>query len=108
MFQSNSKDVNLNEITGASNSIADSFYGIKQEFRLNGNQFHSELILPKRGNNQNNQAKVTIDQRYQEPILAEYLPSNYLQIDNHVYLERLFATKQETLMLKTLQDIDPE
>ena len=103
LFQSNSKKVNLEEVTGSSNTIADSFYGIRQEFRLNGSQFHSELIIPE---DEKNQAKVNIDQRYQEPLVAEYIPSNYPMVDYSKHLERLFANKQETLVLKTLREID--
>jgi len=103
LIQSNSKKVDLNDLSMGSNTIADSFYGIKHEFSMNGSLYHSELIIPEN----NNQAKVNIDQRYQESHIAEYIPSNYPLIDYSQHLERLFANKQETLVLKTLREIDP-
>lgn len=103
LIQSNSKRIDLNDLSRGSNTIGGSFYGIKQEFSMNGSLYHSELIIPEN----DKQAKVNIDQRYQESLVAEYVPSNYPLIDYSQHLELLFANKQETLVLKTLREIDP-
>lgn len=103
LIQSNSKKVNLAELAGGSNTIAGSFYGIKHEFRLNGNRYHSELVIPE---DTESQAKVNVDNRYSERILSEYIPSNYPLIDYSQHLEQLFKNKQEDKVLKTLRQID--
>ena len=109
LIRSKSHNINLSELDLGKSNAAKHYYGIKMSYRLNGNSviYTSELIT---SDNNEDKADVHIDKRYKESLIAQYMPSNYLNDDISVIvknLSKIIQNKQENDIIDILRIIEP-
>lgn len=82
-------------------------YGLKLNYTdSNSDKIFSSELLTKEGDSDN--GKTNIDPRYKEGIRSLYLPANYYNSTLPTQLGDIIVNKQESEILKPLQEIDPD
>lgn len=87
-------------------NMASATYGLQMDFYRNGEnvKYHSTLRL-NTGDESN--GKIEADPSYQEAIVAQYLPSSYMQIPFAQSFVKIVENKQEKDIVAILQNIEP-
>ncbi len=103
-IKSHSNTIDLDSLRNGSSENPARRYGVKLEYSVDDNKFSSDFILLE-GNLKS--GKANVDQRYNENIFSQYIPSaNYNNSFNEDFA-KIVANKQESYILSALQEIDP-
>ncbi len=103
-IKSHSNTIDLDSLRNGSSESPAKRYGVKLDYSVDNNKFTSDFILQE-GNVKS--GKATIDQRYNENIFSQYIPSSYSNSSLNEDFAKIVANKQESYILSALQEIDP-
>lgn len=112
LFKSYSNKVDIDTLKNNISNDRDGYYGIKMNYSLGEQAYHSEIIFQENQENQENQekkqqAKVDKDKRYKEIIFCKYLPAKYNDNPAITGLREIIQNKKENLILEVLKIIEP-
>ncbi|MEG2947709.1 MAG: AAA family ATPase [Bacteroidales bacterium] len=109
-FESNSKTVDIDQITETTNNINESSYGFSIKFGPKKEKpFQAQLIFGAENDRTQmtpKKVKVKQDNRYKEQLVSKILLPRY-QLDNSITeLKDIIADKKENLIIEVLRNID--
>ena len=106
MFKSTSHDVDLGGLETGKSDVAQSYFGLKFYYRLNGNDvlYHSDLTISA---DNIDSARIGRDKRYNETIFSQFIPSGYLHVELDDKLAKVIHNKQESEILDVLRIVEP-
>lgn len=103
LFKSYSNAVDIDSLKdNFSNEREDGYYGLKMNYFLDKQKYHSEIIFQEKVR----QFKIDNDKTYKKTIKCKYLPINYDEIDYDGFKE-IIQNEKEDLVLETLKMIEP-
>ncbi len=103
---SNSNTVTLDSLVKGDTAKTGKHYGLKLNYSIgNREKIYSSQIIIKEGDEEN--GRISIDERYSETIYSQYIPSGGSQSSMYEEFARIVANKKEGAVLEALRRIDP-